>query len=59
MKDLQNEAQSKISKQNEEYMYREILKLIKGKLGMDKDEKETLAARYRENLEGKVVPEHI
>jgi Lon-like ATP-dependent protease len=42
MKDLQNEAQAKISKQNEEYMYKEILKLIKSKLGMDKDEKETL-----------------
>jgi len=43
MKDLQNEAQSKISKQNEEYMYKEILKLIKSKLGMDKDEKESLS----------------
>jgi len=59
MRDLQEEAQSKISKASEEHMYREILNLIKNRLGMDRDEKETLRVKYENNLEGKEVPEHI
>jgi len=59
MRNLQEEAQSKIAKASEEHMYREILNLIKNRLGLDKDEKETLKIKYQKNLEGKEVPEHI
>lgn len=59
MRKLHNEAQEKMSKASEEHMYREILNLVKSKLGNDKDEKETLRAKYIKNLEGKKVPEHI
>jgi Lon-like ATP-dependent protease len=59
MKQLHEEAQEKIAKMSEEHVYKEILSLIKSKLGMDKDEKETLRQKYFKNLEGKKVPEHI
>lgn len=48
-----------MAKASEEHMYKEILNLIKNRLGMDKDEKETLMIKYNTNLEGKTVPEHI
>lgn len=59
MRKLQTEAQEKMSKASEEHMYKEILNLVKNKLGHDKDEKETLKAKFMKNLEGKKVPEHI
>mmetsp|Transcript_15543 Transcript_15543/g.15508 ORF Transcript_15543/g.15508 Transcript_15543/m.15508 type:complete len:777 (+) Transcript_15543:188-2518(+) len=59
MRKLQDEAQAKMQKASEEHMYKEILSLIKNKLGYDKDEKETLKIKYSKNLEGKAVPEHI
>ena len=59
MKNLQAEAQAKMAKASEEHMYRDILNLVKNKLGVDKDEKETLRAKYKENLKGKTVPPHI
>ncbi|CAG9329977.1 LON_3 [Blepharisma stoltei] len=59
MRKLQDEAQAKMQKASEEHMYKEILSLIKNKLGYDKDEKETLKIKYSKNLEGKNVPQHI
>lgn len=59
MRKLHNEAQEKMAKASEEHMYKEILNLVKSKLGQDKDEKETLKLKYLKNLEGKTVPEHI
>lgn len=59
MRELQSEANSKMSKNHEEHVYRDILGLVKNKLGMDKDEKETLKAKYKQNLEGKTVPLHV
>lgn len=56
---LQEEAQSKMSKANEEYIYKEILNLVKARLGYDKDEKEILKSKFKKNLEGKVIPPHI
>ena len=59
MRDLQMEASSKMAKSSEEHVYRDILGLVKNKLGIDKDEKETLKDKYKKNLEGKTVPTHI
>lgn len=59
MKNLQAEAQAKMAKASEEHMYRDILNLVKNKLGVDKDEKETLKTKYKNNLAGKIVPPHI
>ena len=59
IKKLHSEAQEKMSKASEEHMYREILGLVKSKLGHDKDEKETLRLKFLKNLENKKVPEHI
>ena len=59
IKKLHSEAQEKMSKASEEHMYKEILGLVKSKLGHDKDEKETLKAKFLKNLEGKKVPEHV
>ena len=59
MRKLQSEAQEKMSKASEEHMYKEVLNLVKAKLGHDKDEKETLKAKFMKNLEGKKVPKHI
>jgi Lon-like ATP-dependent protease len=59
IKKLHSEAQEKMSKASEEHMYKEILGLVKNKLGHDKDEKETLKAKFLKNLEGKKVPDHI
>lgn len=48
-----------MAKASEEHTYKEIMSLINNKLGLDKDEKETLKRKYEENLLGKTVPEHI
>lgn len=48
-----------MAKASEEHVYKEIFNLIKNKLGMDKDEKETLKNKYQKNLQEKVIPEHI
>ena len=59
MRKLHSEAQEKMTKASEEHMYKEILNLVKNKLGYDKDEKETLKSKFLKNMEGKTVPEHI
>ena len=59
MRKLQSEAQEKMTKASEEHMYKEILNLVKNKLGHDKDEKETLKSKFQKNMEGKTIPEHI
>jgi ATP-dependent Lon protease len=59
MRKLQFEAQEKMNKASEEHIYKEILSIIKSKLGHDRDDKETLKAKYLKNLEGKIIPEHI
>lgn len=57
-------VQQKINKQVEEsvsnaqrrYFLTEQLKYIKKELGLEKDEKETLLAKFREKMEKKVIP---
>ncbi|KAK4526191.1 hypothetical protein GAYE_SCF20G4105 [Galdieria yellowstonensis] len=59
-------VQQKINKQVEEsvsnaqrrYFLNEQLKYIKKELGLEKDEKETLLAKFRERMEKKAVPPH-
>jgi len=56
---LQDEAQAKLKKQSDEIKYKEIMTIIKQKLGLEKDEKEVLKRQYEKNLSGKKVPEHV
>lgn len=53
------EVETKIREQHRTFMLREQLKAIKRELGLEKDDKDALAEKYKKLLEGKVVPEAI
>lgn len=56
---ISQEVEQKIKKQHRTFMLQEQLKAVKKELGMEKDDKDALTEKFRENLAGKVVPEHI
>lgn len=53
------EVQEKIKTQSTQYMLREQLKVIKRELGIEKDDKDALAEKYREVLKTKTVPPEV
>lgn len=53
------DVESKIREQHRVFMLREQLKAIKRELGLEKDDKDALAEKYKKMLEGKVVPEAV
>lgn len=55
-KKIGKEVETKIMEQQRVFMLREQMKAIKRELGLEKDDKEALAEKYRKLLEGKVVP---
>lgn len=44
---------------SKQMLLREQLKAIKKELGMEKDDKDALAEKFREQLKGKVVPAEV
>lgn len=56
---LAGEVQEKIKSQSTQYMLREQLKLIKRELGIEKDDKDALAEKFRGMLKEKTVPKEV
>jgi Lon-like ATP-dependent protease len=58
---IRSEVESKMNKQQREYMLREQLKVIKKELGMEKDDREVLIEKYKQRLQspGLAVSEEI
>lgn len=56
---LASEVQDKIKTQSTQYMLREQLKLIKRELGIEKDDKDALAEKYRAMLKTKTIPKEV
>lgn len=56
---LATEVQEKIKTSSSQYMLREQLKLIKRELGIEKDDKDALAEKYRAILATKTVPKEV
>lgn len=53
------DVEEKIKQQHRQFMLREQLKAVKRELGLEKDDKDALAEKYRKMLEGKTVPEAV
>jgi len=51
-KEISEQVEKKVSKQQREYMLREQLKTINKELGIEKDDKEALITKYRTRVEG-------
>lgn len=53
------EVETKVREQHRVFMLREQLKAIKKELGLEKDDKDALADKYKKLMEGKVVPDAV
>ncbi|KAL4227296.1 Lon protease mitochondrial [Mactra antiquata] len=53
------EVEEKVKKQHREYILREQLKIIKKELGIEKDDKDAIAEKFRARLKELEVPEHV
>lgn len=56
---ISKQINDNMTKKQREHMLHEQLKSIKRELGMEKDDKESLAQKFRTRLEGKKVPEDV
>lgn len=50
------EVEEKVKQQHRKYILNEQLKVIKRELGIEKDDKDAISDRYREQIKDKVVP---
>lgn len=53
------EVEEKVKSQHRKHMLHEQLKVIKKELGIEKDDKDAIAEKFRARLEGAVVPKHV
>ncbi|XP_052701239.1 lon protease homolog, mitochondrial-like isoform X2 [Crassostrea angulata] len=58
-KKIGEEVEEKVRKQHRDFILREQLKLIKKELGMEKDDKDAIAEKFKARLEGLEVPDPI
>lgn len=57
--EIGKQVEDKVTKARREHMLHEQLKVIKKELGMTKDDKDAVADKFRERLEGLEVPDEI
>lgn len=53
------EVEEKVKLQHRRYILQEQLKVIKKELGIEKDDKDAIADKYRERIKDKAVPKHV
>lgn len=53
------EVEEKVKQQHRKYILHEQLKVIKKELGIEKDDKDAIAEKFRERIKEKVVPKPI
>lgn len=53
------EVEEKVKQQHRRYILHEQLKVIKKELGIEKDDKDAIADKYRERIKDKAVPKHV
>lgn len=58
-KKIGEDVEEKIKDQHRQFMLREQLRAVKRELGLEKDDKDALAEKYRKLLEDKTVPEAV
>uniref|UniRef100_UPI00358F8E55 lon protease homolog, mitochondrial n=1 Tax=Myxine glutinosa TaxID=7769 RepID=UPI00358F8E55 len=56
---LGREVEEKIKQTHRKYLLQEQLKIIKKELGLEKEDKDAIEERFRERLQGLVVPPHV
>lgn len=56
---IHKQIEENVSKSQRRYFLTEQMKQIKRELGMERDEKETLVAKFKARLEPKIVPENV
>lgn len=56
---IHKQIEENVSKSQRRYFLTEQMKQIKRELGMERDEKETLLAKFKARLENKIVPEDV
>ena len=54
-----NKVEEKVKSQHRKHMLHEQLKVIKKELGIEKDDKDAIAEKFRARLEGAIVPKHV
>ena len=53
------QVEEKVKSQHRKHMLHEQLKVIKKELGIEKDDKDAIAEKFRARLVGAVVPKHV
>lgn len=53
------EVEEKVKQQHRKYILHEQLKVIKKELGLEKDDKDAIAEKYRERIRSKTVPKPV
>jgi Lon-like ATP-dependent protease len=56
---LGKEVEEKVNKMQRKYLLQEQLKIIKRELGLEKDDKDAVADKFRERIKDRVVPDNI
>ena len=52
-------VEDKVNKQQRKDLLTEQFKVIKRELGLQKDDKDAVAEKFRERLKGREIPEHV
>ncbi|XP_062516509.1 lon protease homolog, mitochondrial-like [Corticium candelabrum] len=56
---LGKEVEEKVNKMQRKYLLQEQLKIIKRELGLEKDDKDAVAEKFRERIKDRVIPEAV
>ena len=52
-------VEERVNKMQRKYLLTEQLKVIKRELGLEKDDKDAVAEKFRERLKDREIPEHV
>ena len=52
-------VEDRVNKLQRKYLLTEQLKVIKRELGLEKDDKDAVAEKFRERLKDREIPEHV
>jgi Lon-like ATP-dependent protease len=52
-------VEERVNKLQRKYLLTEQLKVIKRELGLEKDDKDAVAEKFRERLKNREIPEHV